>query len=244
MTICDSHIHVGALSESEIVFPHDCCEFYQRHNIHKCCVIPTAKVDGGDDLLLHKQLYQEAQAFGFMSILYVNYEVLELLKSKRLTLGTNFGGIKIHPDAIDITDDFLNDVCRIADEVSMPLLIHTGGRECSRARRFLKWIVKFPSLIFILCHARPEEDAFLLLDNYQNVWIDTAFVPIDVLQKHVNTSNYKRILFGTDYPINRWYNNDESDDVWYDMQVSAIERSFSEDIAKSILYQNFTNLFS
>lgn len=243
MKICDSHIHIGPLSDTQIVYPHDLKAFLSIHNIQECFFIPTARVDGGDNLILHSQLYEDAETTIGKPILYVNNTVLDRLRCGDRITNQKLYGIKIHPDAINISDDFLCDVCDIAYRMDLALLIHTSERQSSHSTRFEHYIQKFDKLKFILCHARPSNEAFSLLNNYRNVWIDTAFVPIDVLKANTTINNYKRILFGTDFPINRWYNINKSDDDWYDEQVKEIIETFPSKIAKSILHDNFINLF-
>lgn len=243
MMICDSHIHVGALSDTEIMYPHDLKEFLHEHNIQCCCVIPTAKIDGGDDGNLHDKLYRDAKEMGIKPILYVNHEILNKLKQGEFS-DANFCGIKIHPDAINISDGFIKEICEIAIKRGIPLLIHTGEREGSHSARFANFIEQYRNVKFILCHARPADEAFYLLNNYHNVWIDTAFLPIEILRERTKMSNYKRILFGTDFPTNRWFNFEDNDDVWYDKQINSIKASFPKDIAQSILHDNFYKLFN
>jgi predicted TIM-barrel fold metal-dependent hydrolase len=122
-------------------------------------------------------------------------------------------------------------------------LIHTGGIECAHASRFENIIRKNKQQTFVLCHGRPSEEAFMMLNKYDNVWVDTAFLSIDKIKTYISEFNEDRILFGSDYPINRWFSEHTDDEKWYNKQIKDISESFPFRVSEKMLCKNFLKLF-
>ena len=205
--------------------------------------MPTAHVGGNDNLELHDKLYSEALNSGFQIALYLNFDVLNGLKEGDYDVNYPFSAFKIHPEAVDYSDYDLDDICIVIGGMKKPLLIHTGGIMCAHASRFESIIRKYKQQIFILCHARPSEEAFLLLNKYDNVWVDTAFLSIEKLKAYVSEFNDDRILFGSDYPINRWFSEYMDDEKWYGKQIKDISECFPFRVSEKILCKNYLELF-
>ena len=243
MVIYDSHLHMGHLSDSLTVSPSEVMDFIHRHGVRGGVIMPTVCRGGNDNLKFHKLMYDMAIKRGFKIMLYVNYEVLSQLRMWKREDFSHFSGMKIHPDAVDFNDKELEEVCRIASQINLPLLIHTGDKDSCKSSRFEKKKKKHPEILFLLCHARPAYEAFHLLDKFKNVWIDTSFLPIEELRNRLSNMNEDRILFGTDFPVNRWYEELGDEDEWYKGQIEDIKESFSPETANKILGLNFEKMY-
>ena len=241
--IYDSHLHVGVLSDGIVIHPNEIKSFISQYGVKGGLIMPTAHVGGKDNIELHEMLYHEALNFGFQFALYLNYDVLKRLKEGRYDAKYPFSAFKLHPEAVDYSDNDIDDICTIIGKKRKPLLIHTGGAECAHASRFEYFIRNNKQQIFVLCHGRPSEEAFLLLNKYENVWIDTAFLSIEKIKAYVSEYNEDRILFGSDYPINRWFPELIDDEKWYQKQIEAISNSLPYRVSEKILYRNYLNLF-
>ena len=242
MRIYDSHLHMGYLSETQMVCPSEVYDFIRNHNVDGGAIMPMAKCGGYDDLVFHQKLYDTAFSLGFDLLLYVNHQVLSKLINGTFSV-KRFCGMKIHPDAVPFTDDEIMRVAHVAMSNNIPLLIHTGSKDSCNSSRFEYVINKYPKQIFVLCHARPAVEAFYLMEKYMNVWIDTSFLPFDDLSRHLAGDNVDRILFGSDFPANRWYKEIGDEDEWYEKEIKNIRDLLSEMIANKILYQNYIKLF-
>lgn len=229
MKIYDAHLHIGNISDTEVVSPREVREFLTRMGVEGGLAMPVALRGGGDNMELHQQLYKEAQDEGFEVALYVNKEMLATSPDLSAYWNFPFKAIKIHPDAVRFTEKELELVRLAAIDMFVPLMIHTGADECCNAGRFESLIESCYKVgeTVILCHARPADEAFDLLDKYANVWIDTAYLPLGELQSRLNPRNERKILFGSDFPTDRWFPHlgDESD--WYRKQTETISQ-FSE----------------
>lgn len=239
--VYDSHLHMGMLSDKCIVYPKEVLSFISKYNVKGGVIIPTARINGGDNLILNTTLYEASDALGFKTALYVNREVLNAYKDGK-QFGNHFSAMKIHLEAIDYNDQELNDICIMASDFKLPLLIHTSTHANCRSSMFEKIIEKFTNQEFILCHGRPNEEAISILEMYNNVWIDTAFLSVGSLKTFVSHGFEDKILFGSDYPINRWY-FDVDDALWYQGLIDSILYNFSNSIAVKLLRDNYLKLF-
>lgn len=237
--VYDAHLHMGHLSDADIMQPFDVQSFIQSHNVSGGAIMPTASIGGNDDFNLHLDLYKKASFEGLMPILYITPNFLECIKGRYDIASLKFLGIKIHPDAVEYDRQSLELVIKFAHRQNFPIFIHTGGKESCESIRFEYVIKKFPYQTFVLCHARPSDQAFYLLDKYPNVWVDTAFLPIEDLQCLISEKNEKRILFGTDFPVNRWYPDLPCEDKWYEMQVADIQKNLPATMAENVLCNNY-----
>jgi len=122
-----------------------------------------------------------------------------------LRSGVEWEGVKMHWGAQ--REWFYNRRLRrvaldLVEQWQVPLVLHTGeGREC-HAAVFEELVRERSSLTFILAHGRPLDESIALLERYENVWLDCAFMPRDDLQRLARLGLGGRVRFGTDAPIN------------------------------------------
>ena len=241
--VYDSHLHVGVLSDGIVIHPNEIKSFVSQYGVKGGLIMPTARLSGDDNLELHDMLYGEALNCGFLVALYMTFDVLKKLKEGCCNAIYTFSAFKIHPEAVDFSDKDLDDICTAIGGMKKPLLIHTGGIECAHASRFENIIRKNKQQTFVLCHGRPSEEAFMMLNKYDNVWVDTAFLSIDKIKTYISEFNEDRILFGSDYPINRWFSEHTDDEKWYNKQIKDISESFPFRVSEKILCKNYLKLF-
>lgn len=237
--VYDCHLHMGNLSDTDIVQPLTVKRFIQNHDVSGGAIMPTASRGGNDDFNFHIELYKKAVLEGFTPILYITPRFIEEIKNRKNIKLINFLGVKIHPDAVDYSNNSLEIITEFAQDQNLPIFIHTGGKSSCESIRFEFLIKKFTCQTFVLCHARPSDQAFYLLDKYPNVWIDTSFLPFEELQCYINENNENRIMFGTDFPANRWYPDLPCEEKWYELQIVEILRNFPFKTAQGILGTNF-----
>lgn len=121
-------------------------------------------------------------------------------------------GFKIHPRAHnwDLTDTKTIDICvqifSFSEKQKVPILIHTGEDEIDRASKFQTYFEKYRNATIVLAHGRPFEDTLIMLERYPNVYVDTAFMPVETVIKIINKGFIGRIIFGTDFPITNYFN--------------------------------------
>lgn len=244
MKIIDNHLHIGNFSDTERVTPEQVKEDLARFGVTGGLVMPFAMRGGGDNWAVHEQLYRTALDSGFDIALYVNTDMLQLSEDLSLYLHFPFKALKIHPDAITFSDYDIHRICEIASTLKLPVMIHTGADDCCRSGRFEQFIQQYRNLKFVLCHARPAEEAFQMLKHFENVWIDTAFLSFVDLKSNLSPEIWDRILFGTDFPANRWFPHLGDETKWYQRQITSIIKTFPSEVAEKMLYKNYNRIFT
>ena len=147
---------------------------------------------------------------------------------------SSYQGFKIHPRAHrwDIkrkeTRMLLDDVCRIAENKKVPVIVHTGLCDFERPNRFEYWFRNFPQTTFILAHCKNIDETVIMLDKYSNLYGDVSFALPNDVHQIVDTDYIKRFLFGTDFPITTYsydmeFYNDKSLYQNYKMILSEWE---------------------
>ena len=243
MKIIDSHLHIGNISDTEIVTPAHVKEFLTSMGVDNGLVMPVALRGGNDDWKKHRTLYKESIAVGFNVALYVNTQMLAQSEDLAKFLILPFKALKIHPDAVVFSSQQIEQVCSIAEKNRLPLMIHTGADESCHCERFRPFIKNHPKLIFVLCHARPSEEAFSMMREFSNLWIDTAFLPFNDWAANISKDIEDRIMFGTDFPVNRWFPHLGNEQQWYANQISDIRKILGKSISEKILHDNFCKLY-
>ena len=147
--------------------------------------------------------------------------------------------LKIHPQLHPIewhsNGENLRKVIRLAKKMNLPLLIHTGEFAGCYPSLFEKTIRNNPSVTFILAHGRPLEETITMLQRYPNVFTDTAFMPIDNILKLCNLGFASRILWGTDIPIQQYYNRDKSLVEYCQNRLNAVRNAINPIDYKTIV---------
>jgi hypothetical protein len=127
--------------------------------------------------------------------------------------------LKIHPPHQEFAPNAYREglealaaIYRRAEEISMPVYVHTGTSVFPGARSRLgdpmladDVAVDFPRLPIVLCHAgRPlwYDEAFFLARRHRNVFLDLSSIPpaglLEGLPRLAEIS--EKVLFGTDWP--------------------------------------------
>ena len=114
MKIIDSHLHIGKLSDTELVTPEQVRKQLSDWGVSGGLVLPFAMRGGGDDWESHCRLYHAAADIGFDLALYVNIEMLKESLDLSDYLLFPFKALKIHPDAIILSDQFIHHICEIS----------------------------------------------------------------------------------------------------------------------------------
>lgn len=81
------------------------------------------------------------------------------------------------------------------------------------------------------------------MKTYQNVWTDTAFMPINNVVRLCDEKLSDRVLWGTDYPIPKFFFKDLDMKTYYQDLLLELHNSLSESDYEKITKNNFQKLF-
>lgn len=248
MSVFDSHIHFGQFYDI-CTTPKELLDYLNSVGVAAFAASSTSICEGDyDKVIAEMQELVEAGGSKIYPVLWVLPQMLEDGGlEKFMDSGINWKCVKIHPQLHPtkwLADErCIVSVCRFASTLLVPLLIHTGEMSGCYPKQFEHVIKRFPNLVFILAHGRPIEQTVSLMKTYQNVWTDTAFMPINNVVKLCDKMLSDRVLWGTDYPIPKFFFKDLDMKTYYQDLLLELHNSVSESDYEKITKNNFQKLF-
>lgn len=247
--IIDSHIHVGQFRHL-YTSPKEMACFLQQVDVKKALVSSTTICEG-NYLKVLTELKTVIKISGEENVLPVLWITRQMFFDDIVPLFLNsdlhWRCLKIHPDLDPgiwtVGSKCMNYVLNLAKQMHLPLLIHTGETEYSRASVFTSLICSNPEVTFILAHGRPIDEILLLLEKYGNVYVDTAFMPIDDIVRLCFSGYVARILWGTDMPIPRYFYPTIDMRDYYKGKLSRLHSKLNGNMMDYIIQLNFMKLF-
>lgn len=172
--------------------------------------------------------------FGTLHPEYPDFEK-EIKRMKALGLK----GIKLHPDFqfFNIDDPRMYPAYEIIRFEGMPVLFHMGDAnyDYSSAKRLLKILRDFPGITVIGAHMGGHmkwDEAEELLYGKEDIYMDTSSTSRKLapgeIKRIIRKHDTQKILFGTDYPIER---HDEALENFFRLALTDEE-------TENILYNN------
>lgn len=117
-------------------------------------------------------------------------------------------GIKIHPAGkYPVTYDLLAPLFEFANEHDLLVQSHTmapgAGDDWCSCRLFRPLMERFPKTRLLLVHGAPPEQAFEMVNSFDNVYIDTSYTAwgADYAQLVRKSCRPDRVVFGIDSPV-------------------------------------------
>ena len=155
--------------------------------------------------------------------------------------------VKIHPflhrGVWESSDSRMIEVVEITKELDIPLLIHTGNDNCCNASRYESIINKYPEVNFILAHGRPADESVRLMKQYENVYVDSAFMDIEEMLYIINHGRVDHFLWGSDMCIPKYFYPDLNCVEYYNGLLKQLRDKLSPDNYNLVTYKNAMNLF-
>lgn len=245
---CDSHIHVGQFFDI-YTSPEEVSFFLDSIGIQKYAVSSTTVCEGNYSKALDEiKTLIVLDGDKVSPILWITPEMIKNQSILKLFLDSsvNWKCLKIHPQLDtqewDVTGQCFQYVLQLARKRGLPLLIHTGEHIGCYPETFDKIIDSNPDIRFILAHGRPIKQALALLRNKKNVYVDTAFMPIENIKSLVESGFEHRILWGTDYPIQKYFYQSISPAEYYQNRLLDFKDSLPCPLS-TILTSNYISLF-
>lgn len=153
-------------------------------------------------------------------------------------------GLKFHPweSQLAIDDEKYRPYLEFASRHNLPCLFHTAKDGFSNVAFLEKWLKEFPYVKFVAAHMElysPNhgETSIELLKKYRNLYIDSAWVPVDRVTRVLREIGIDRIFFGTDSPI------DGIDTLANDIYRSY-EEELSEEEKRAFYFENGKKVYN
>lgn len=243
MKINDSHVHVGQFNENYFS-PESVYTFLKSVGIEYFAV-SSSSICGNDIektledinyiILLSKH---KALPVLWLTPEIFRYDCLDFfLKSKIMWKCVKMHGFH------DWTHKEIEKAVSVAQQLNIPFMMHTGGREWCNAGQYYSLCKNYPHQLFILAHSRPCDETIHIMKNCENTWADTAFTPLNDIVKMVNEGLEDRIIWGSDYPITKLYYKRCSIKKIYLKKIEELSSIIKRDSFMKIIELNFKKIF-
>lgn len=246
--LIDTHFHVGQFYDLYFT-PQDILSFMNSCGVDYCLISSTTTCERDYDKVL--QELNELNRIGrerILSCLWMTEEMLIPDKIKFLfDCDINWKCLKIHP-SFDKTEwhpkkDSIKILFDLAEFYNLPVLIHTGYDQDCNSLKYEEIIKFYPYVKVILAHGRPREEAKFMAFKYDNVYIDTAFMPMEDILFLINNDIHEKILWGTDYPIITFFYRNCNPKERYFQKLNDLKNKVPTEIFTNITYNTAKMLF-
>lgn len=244
----DSHIHIGHFFDIYTP-PEDLVRFLNCVGVDKFAVSSTTTCEEDYEKVLDEfKVLVKLAGDRACPVLWITPEMIRSwVVFSMFDKGIEWRCLKIHPQLHPAEwlkgSPYMNLVASIASIKRLPLLLHTGEMQGCFPEDH-EWIIASrPDVTFILAHGRPLDQTLVLMNRYENVWCDTAFMPTENIVKLCNAGLTDRILWGSDYPIPKYHYPDADMKLYYSELVNALRTQVDEDSFNKITEHNFKKLF-
>lgn len=246
--VFDAHMHVGRFYD-DYTSPDDVISFCFNNKISSIAISSTS-ICGfyyHDVLEEMRLLLQNKSGIKVFPVLWVIPDIIDNgILDLFFESSIPWSCIKIHPELNQNTwvphSIIFSKILDIATRKRLPIMIHTAHIGCCRPVFFIDTFLNYSNITFILAHGRPLDDTLCVLQRCPNVMVDTAFMPVSHIYQLCSHGFTSRILWGSDYPINKYYIN-QSSDKYYSSLVSKILDSLTQVEAQTIFKDNFLKTF-
>lgn|GEM_PF-639041 len=245
--LIDSHVHVGQFT-SFYISPIDLSQLMNKIGVDYYAVSSTTICDEDYQKVL-SEIYELIRLDGekVLPVMWITPEGLKGNIAWFLESNIPWRCLKIHPylhpNDWKPDGEQIQEVIDIARELSLPLLIHTGNESYCCASRFEELYQLNPDITVILAHGRPNEEAVRIAQNYNNVFIDSAFMSIREMKIFIDNDISHKLLWGTDMCIPKHFYPDVDLKIYYQNKFTEFSSICNEADYNNITYRNAAKIF-
>lgn len=266
--IIDSHVHIGGEKVGFDMTEEKVLEMMDKYNIRYCIVSngDSAEMDHSQNPLPEEYQTSEEESLRRMIkfarsnedkigiAVWVkpffsqpSEEFLKLI-DENIDL---IHAIKIHPYHSNVkpTDKRVIPYLEIAKKYKLAVVSHTGGCEAASPMYMLEAAKMYPEIPFVMAHmglGTDNEEAISLLGEADNLYGDTAWVPISATIKAIKKYGNSKMLFGSDAPIDgvdTYLCNKAGDRSIYQDYFNKIEASIGKEAFDYLMYKNALEVY-
>ena len=161
-------------------------------------------------------------------------------------------GFKLHPfhSRTAPDDKRLEPIYKLAAELDLPIVSHTGGCEEARSIHVYNAAKRHPETDFVMVHmdlGTDNSEALELLGKLPNLYGDTTWVPISTTVEAIRRYGSKKMLFGTDNTIDgvdTLHHNAFGERSLYQQYFNELKEELSDEDYENLMYKNAMRVFN
>lgn len=267
--IIDTHVHIGGESVGFDMKEEMVIEAMDKYGIDFAIVsnAQAVEADHNQNILPDKlQISQEnalKKTLGFARknkgkigvALWIKPHTQKITKELRDLILQNkdiICAIKIHPyhSHISPIDERVLPYVELAENLNLPVISHTGNNTDDAVIHLYELAKMFPKVSFVMAHmglGTDNKEALELLGKADNLYGDTTWVPMSTTLKAIEMYGSKRIMFGSDMPIDgvdTYAQNPKGERSIYQDYFAELPKLISDEAYQDIMYKNAMTVFN
>ena len=159
--------------------------------------------------------------------------------------------IKLHPfhSAISPVDKRTIPFLELANKYKLAVVSHTGGCEEADPVHVYEAAKMFPEIPFVMVHmglGSDNKQALDLLGKADNLYGDTAWVPMETTIEAIRRYGSKKMLFGSDTPIDgldTYFCNPKGERSVYQDYFHVLPEKISKEAYEDLMWRNAVEIF-
>ncbi|WP_455717802.1 amidohydrolase family protein [Anaerosporobacter sp.] len=178
----------------------------------------------------------------------VDEDFLRLMEENK----TLIHGIKLHSyhSKVAMDDERVKPYIELARKYDIPMTCHTGGCEEADPIHVYNAAKQNPDVRFVMVHmglGTDNQKAIDLMVQAENLYADTTWVPMESAIKVIKLYGSKRIVFGSDNPIDgvdTYYCNPKGERSIYQDYFQKLEGIIGKEAYDDLMYRNAMKIFN
>ncbi len=242
----DAHLHVGQFYDIYTT-PAELLRYMDDVKIERAAVSSTTICEENYNKVLREMTaLTESGRDRIVPVLWVTAAMLESEELNRF-LDSRIGwkAIKIHR-LTGWTSQFDAQIApclEVAKELDIPIIFHTGEDSDCNAGNFDAIVRQHPDLRFILAHSKPAGEVREMMLNYPHLLCDTSFQTAENIVRLVRSGLEERILWGSDYPIPKYYYPGTDMTAYYAREWRKLRERMTDSCFNKISFNNFLTIW-
>ncbi len=159
--------------------------------------------------------------------------------------------IKLHPyhSNVSPTDPRTLPYLELAKKYHLSVISHTGGCEAAAPTHLYEAAKMYPEVSFVMGHmglGSDNNEALELLGKADNLYGDTAWVPMTTTIEAIRLYGSKKMLFGSDTPIDgvdTYFCNPQGERSIYQDYFYVLLEKVDEEMYQDLMYKNAIRIF-
>ena len=206
--IINTHIHLGASWVTDSKFTEEqLLKNMEDAHVDGMMVLPLAEPQP-TAFDMHNRIYEFTKKYpgkiwGVCDIHPRHPEEEYMNEVRRCVQDLGFVALKLHPklEGVDPNSKVADKCYRVANELKIPLMIHTGLGLNWSCNYLIPKAMKYPDLKIVLCHCGTmmgDAEAIQAAKMCPNIYLEPSWIPSHHIESMIHAVGADRVVMGSD----------------------------------------------